>query len=192
MIGCYAPCSRCTGLSSKKMDYTALLCKRWKPQTASTVGGALRPCICFWSYVESETCFQARTVMPIICVVSKDVQCQIWIQTSLWSWAEGCLQFSQSCGFHVLGGQKTGWTEVKHPQQMSTACLFLRFCICVDWSCSQGHRQLMLVGKVQVTSLYAHALIVKLDFLWQCTWQNPQTYVHSGWAWPFPASDIST
>lgn len=94
--------------------------------------------------------------------------------------------------FHVLGGQKTGWTEVKHPQQMSTACLFLRFCICVDWSCSQGHRQLMLVGKVQVTSLYAHALNVKLDFLWQCTWQNPQTYVHSGWAWPFPASDIST
>lgn len=53
---------------------------------------------CFGSYVETETCFQAWTVMPIICVVSKDVHCQIWIQTSLWSWAEDSSLFSQSYG----------------------------------------------------------------------------------------------
>lgn len=40
-IGNHPPSSPCTGHSSTKTNYMSLLCKRWGPQTAPTVGGAL-------------------------------------------------------------------------------------------------------------------------------------------------------
>lgn len=79
--------------------------------------------------------------MPIRAVL-KGIHAQLWIQSSLWSKAEGCLLFDQSLSSVVW--MVWGWEGLKMLHLSPTVDglgFFLSFCNCLNLNYSQGSSQ---------------------------------------------------
>lgn len=150
-IGNCPPSSPCWGHSSTEMNYCIwILAFLWKrgdpkerwPQRAPTMHSAQASAMFLpgqllgeWSLFSSLGCKLCSSEL-----FSKGIHAQLWIQSSLWSQAEGCLLFDQSHGSVLWGWEALRMLHLS-PTVDGLGFAFLKLCNCLNLNSSQGSNQ---------------------------------------------------